>query len=276
MNKFFPAAIAALFVVVACGQSEAPGTAAEPASVDVSAELNSLFDEYFERTLEMNPVSASFVGDNRYNDRLANSNSEEYIAASQAMDEEFLSRLLDIDRSALGEQDQLSYDLFKLQRENALEGYQFPGELIPVNQFYSMTNFFVQLGSGASAHPFKTVKDYEDFLSRADDFSRNVDQVIANMKRGSAEGYTQPRILMEKLLPQVDAHVVDTPQESAFYATVTNMPEDFSDEDRERLTAAYETKIMETIVPAYRRLSNFLGDEYIANARENGGALRPA
>ena len=242
MHKFFPAAVAALFLVVGCGKSDAPADEAESSSVDAPAALASLFDEYFERNLEMNPVSASFVGDNRYNDRLANSNSPEYIAADLAMDEEFLGRLLEIDRDSLGEQDKLSYDLFKLQRENSIESRQFRGELIPVNQFYSMTNFFVQLGSGASAHPFNTVKDYEDFLSRADDYSRNVDQVISNMQQGMAEGYTQPRILMEKLLPQVDAHIVETPQESAFYAPVTNMPEEFSDEDRERLTAAYESQ----------------------------------
>ncbi len=268
MNKTAAAACAALLLLVGCAKSEGP---AETATADPSATLNALFDEYFERNLEMNPVSASFIGDYRYNDRMANTNSPEYRAAAKAMDEEFLTRLLEIDRDALGYQDQLSYDIFRINREQALEGYNYPFHLVPVNQFYSMTNFFVQLGSGTSAHPFKTVKDYDDFLSRADDYSRNVDQVIANMKEGIAAGVTQPRILMEKLLPQVDAHIVDDPKDSAFYAPVTNMPEDFSEADRERLTAAYEAKIMDTIVPAYQRFSNFLGDEYIGAARETVG-----
>jgi uncharacterized protein (DUF885 family) len=219
----------------------------------------------------MNPLSATFIGDYRYNDRMANSNSPEYRAAAQAMDEEFLQRLLEIDRSQLGYQDQLSYDIFRINREQSLEGNQFPFHLQPINQFYSITNFFVQLGSGASAHPFKTVKDYEDFLSRADDFSEIIDQIVSNMKEGMQAGITQPRILMAKLQPQIDAHVVDKVEDSNFYAPVRNMPEDFSAEDRERLTAAYEDKIMNTIVPAYQRISNFIGDDYLDNARETVG-----
>ena len=269
MYKFTAAALAALTLLVACGKAESP--VEEQVAADPGETLNSLFDEYFERSLEMNPVSASFNGDYRYNDRMANSNSPEYRAESQAMHEEFLARLLEIDRGALGYQDQLSFDLFRIQREQSLESFAFPSHLVPVNQFYSMTNFFVQLGSGVSAHPFNTVKDYDDFLSRADDFSRNVDQVITNMKQGMAEGVTQPRILMEKLLPQVDAHIVDDPKESMFWSPITNMPEGFSDEDRERLTAAYEAKITDTIIPAYQRFSNFLGDEYIGAARETVG-----
>ena len=268
MKNHVAALLAALFLVAACGQSEEEATTEV---VDAGAALHALFDEHFERNLEMNPLSATFIGDNRYNDRLANSNSAEYRAAAEAMDKEFLARLLEIDRSELGYQDQLSYDLFRINREQSREGNQFPFHLQPINQFYSITNFFVQLGSGTSAHPFKTVKDYDDFLSRADDYSEITDTIIANMKEGMQKGVTQPRILMEKLLPQVDAHVVDNVEDSNFWGPIENMPEDFSDEDRERLTAAYEDKIMNTIVPAYQRISNFLGDEYIAAARETVG-----
>jgi len=262
------AVLAAVCLLSACGGND---ESAVSEAVDAGTALHELFDEHFERNLEMNPLSATFIGDYRYNDRMANSNSPEYRAAAAAMDEEFLQRLLDIDRSQLGEQDQLSYDIFRINREQSLEGNQFPFHLQPINQFYSITNFFVQLGSGSSAHPFKTVKDYEDFLSRADDFSVIIDQIVTNMKQGMNEGVTQPRILMEKLLPQIDAHVVENVADSNFYAPVRNMPEDFSDADRERLTAAYEDKIMNTIIPAYQRISNFIGDDYLGNARETVG-----
>jgi uncharacterized protein (DUF885 family) len=266
----FLAAFAALFLVSACGEAPQPA-ATETTEVNATQALHALFEEQFERNLELNPLSATFNGDYRYNDRMANSNSPEYIAKATAMDEEFLVRLLEIDREQLGYQDQLSFDLFRINREQSLEGRQFPSYLQPINQFYSMTNFFVQLGSGSSAHPFKTVKDYDDFLSRADQFAINIDQIIINMQEGMREGVTQPRILMEKLVPQIDAHIVDNAKDSNFYKPVDNMPEDFSDEDRIRLTAAYEDKISNTIIPAYQRISNFLGDEYIASARASVG-----
>ena len=270
MKNVLAAVLAALFIVAACSETNEPAApaATELATADV---LHALFEEHFERNLELNPLSATFIGDYRFNDRLANSNSPEYRAESEAMDTEFLTQLLAIDRAELDYQDQLSYDIFKINRELSLEGNQFPFHLQPVNQFYSMTNFFVRLGSGSGAHPFKTVKDYEDFLSRADQFSINVDQVITNMKEGMRQGVTQPRILMEKLLPQIDAHVVDDVQQSNFYKPVANMPESFSDEDRARLTAAYEDKISNSIMPAYQRISNFLSDDYIDGARETVG-----
>ena len=270
MKLLAGAALATVLLLAACGDS-ADRSANETTEVDASVTLNVLFEEYFERNLELNPISASFIGDYRYNDRLANSNSPEYRAAETAMDEEFLQRLLEIDRERLGYQDQLSYDLFRINREQSLEGNEYPFHLQPINQFYSLTNFFVQLGSGASAHPFKTVKDYDDFLSRADQFAINVDQVITNMRDGMREGVVQPRILMEKLLPQIESQIVESPKDSNFYAPIAAMPEDFDDAERKRLVAAYEDKISNTIIPAYERLSNFIGDDYLGAARETVG-----
>ena len=271
MNLKIATFVAALTLLSACGQNEAPVADAAPDAIDASAALHALFDEHFERNLEMNPIQATFIGDYRFNDRLANRGSAEYRAAAEAMDREFLERLLEIDRDALDDQDQLSYDIFRVSRELALEGYQFPFHLQPENQFYSAMSFFVQLGSGASTHPFRTVKDYEDFLKRADQFALNVDTNIENMREGIRQGIVQPRILMEKLVPQLESQVVDDIAQSAFYKPVANMPEDFSDEDRARLTAAYEDTIANVIIPAYARLNNFLGDTYNAAARETVG-----
>lgn len=270
MKLLATATLAGVLLVAACGGAEDQAAPARP-EVDLTTSLHSLFDEHFERSLEMNPMRATFIGDYRYNDRLANTNSPEYLAKTTALDEEFLRRLMAIDREQLGYQDQLSYDLFKINREQSLEGNQFPFHLQPINQFYSITSTFVQLGSGASAHPFNSVKDYEDFLSRADQFAVNVDQVITNMKKGIGEGVVQPRILMEKLVPQLSSQIVDDVTESDFYAPIRNMPDDIGDAERERLTGAYEDKIANTIIPAYERLNNFIGDGYLGAARETVG-----
>lgn len=270
MKSAAAAFLAIIFLVAGCSESQEQTTVVVD-DVDAGTTLHALFEEHFELDLEMNPLNATFIGDYRYNDRMANSNSPEYIAAATAMDEEFLARLLEIDREQLNYQDQLSFDMFKINRELSLEGNEFPFHLQPINQFYSITSSFVQLGSGTSAHPFKTAKDYDDFLSRADDYSEIIDQIIVNMKEGMRQGITQPKILMQKLRPQVDAHIVEDPKDSNFYGPITNIPDDFTDEDRARLTAAYEEKIGGTIIPAYQRISNFLGDEYIAAARDTVG-----
>jgi len=270
MKVLASAALAVVLLVAACGEASDRGATSQP-DTDAPTALHALFDDYFERNLEMNPLQATFIGDYRYNDRMANTNSPEYRAAATAMDEEFLRRLGEIDREQLGYQDQLSYDLFRTDREQSLEGNQFPFHLQPINQFRSLTSFFVQLGSGSSAHPFKTVKDYDDFLSRADQFAVNIDQIIANMQEGMREGIVQPRILVEKLIPQIQSQLVDDAEASGFFTPIRNMPEEFSAGDRERLAAAYKEKISNTIIPAYERINNFLGDEYLGSARETVG-----
>jgi len=269
MKSLLAAMLAATLFISACGGGQQEEVTEDAA--DASARLAALFDEHFERNLELNPMSATAIGDDRYDDRMAISMSQEYRDADRQLDEEFLTRLLEIDRAALEYQEQLSYDIFRIRREQSLAGNEFPSYLQPMNQFYLMTNFFVQLGSGSSLHPFKTVKNYDDFLSRADDILVNMDVAVENMKEGMRVGVVQPKILMAKVVPQIEAHIVDSAEESNFWMPITNMPENFSDEDRDRLTAAYKDAIENKFVPAFERLNNFIGDTYIGASRETVG-----
>ncbi len=270
MKSLPTAMLAAALFLASCSSDQPPADPVADA-IDAPAALTALFDEYFERGLELNPVRATAIGDYRYNDKFANSLSPEYRETERKMDEEFLARLLEIDREQLARQDQLSYDLFKLNREISLEGNRFPGHLQPLNQFGSAVTFFVQLGSGTSLHPFKTVKDYDDWLARIDDFVIYNDQVVENMKEGMAKRVVRPRILMEKVVPQLASQIVASAEESGFYGPISNMPEDFGDEDRQRLTAAYKDAIENKVIPAYERLRNFLVDDYMSATRETVG-----
>ncbi len=267
------AVLAASFLLSACG-SDAPAPTADREPEETmtdAAGLAGLFEEHFERELQLNPLSATAIGDYRYNDRLAITNSAEYREAEQALDREFLARLEAIDRSELDYQDQLSYDMFRQLREVSLEGDLYPFHLQPINQFYSITNSFVRLGSGASYHPFDTVEHYDDFLSRADDFIANVDLAIANMQDGIEAGVVQPRVLMEKVIPQLESQVVESAEESDFWMPIESMPASIAPAERERLTATYRDAIENRIIPAYERLRNFIADSYLAAARETVG-----
>ncbi len=249
-------------------QAADPAPAASPAE---SAKLAALLDQYFEESLLLNPILATSIGDPRYNDRFEVTISPEWRARAEKLDRDYLARIQTIDPGKLQGQDLLSYEIFKTARERDIEGYRFPSYLLPLNQFYSAPNFFAQLGSGQGIQPFKTVKDYEDFLKRADGFVAWTDQAIINMREGVAKGYTQPRILMERVLPQLQAQIVDKPEDSLFWGPVRNMPADFSQADRERLTAAYSAMISTKILPNYRRLHDFVRDEYLPKCRTSVG-----
>jgi uncharacterized protein (DUF885 family) len=274
MKKLILGCLVAGLVLVACNNDETSGPAAaanDTGRLNASGQLATLVAQYFEKRLELNPLSATQIGDHRFDDRLANRYGPEYIAATEAMNAEFLQRLLEIDESVLAGQDWLTYEAFKLSRENAIAGQQFPAELQPVNQFYSAPKSFVQLGSGAAYHPFKSVRNYDDFLSRIDDYVVLNKQLIENMKLGMQQGIVQPRILMEKVLPQLASQVVENVQDSLFYLPIKNLPDDFNDDDRQRLTAAYTEAIRDKIIPAYQLLGDFIRDEYLSAARESTG-----
>ena len=237
------------------------------ASPDASEQLNRLFEDYFERVLELNPLAATFIGDHRYDDRLTNTISERHTRAALALDRRFLNEAKQFDAASLGEPDRLSLEIFLNDLETSIAGAAFPAQLLPVNQFSSMPAFMAILGSGASAQPFETAEDYEEFLARMDDYIVWSDQAIANMREGVKQGLTYPRLLMEKVLPQLLELSVQEAEKSVFYQPVLKFPDALSTADRSRLQAAYRDAIANRIAPAYRRLHDYIRDEYIKHAR---------
>ncbi len=240
-----------------------------------SERLSAMFAEYDEGFLELNPISATFRGDHRYDDVFVNSLSDEYATQMRSLNERYLERLSEFDPESLEPQDRLSYDIFKLQRENALEGfaegYFDLRNLMPVNQFFGFHNFLAILGSGGNAQPFVTVDDYENWISRSAGYDQWTDAAIAKMREGMEAGVVQPRLIMEKVIPQLEAHLVDDVEESVFWRPIENMPDDIPTADRERLTAVYREHIENLIVPAYRRMRDFVRDEYLPHTRDTVG-----
>ena len=256
--------------------AEAPATT-EALDVDAVAQLNTLYAEYDEAFLEMNPIFATFRGDNRFNDDWGpyDGLSDEYAEAYLAMDKEYLERLLAIGSASLSGQDLLSFEIFKLERENSIErseqGYDQFESLMPVSQFFSMPSFVVMLGSGATAQPFVTAEDYDNWIKRSTGFVEHVDLSISKMREGVELGVVRPRILMEKALPQLQAQVVDDPEQSDFWGPIARMPESISAEDRARIEAEYRDHITNVLSPAYKKLHDYIAEDYLPNTRETIG-----
>jgi len=235
-----------------------------------SAELAAAAEGWFEASLELNPLRATYLGDGRFNNRLANYLGAEHRAASAALDREYLDRILAIDPEPLDRQDRLTFEIFRLNLENSFEMRGFPEHLLAINQFYSFANQFAQLGSGTSAHPFATEKDYRDFLARIADFVVLTDQAIANLRVGLDSGVTQPRILMERTIGQLNALNQDFP-DSVFYGPIENFPQDLPEAARASLTDDFTQAYAEQLRPALRRLHDFLRDDYLPRTRASVG-----
>lgn len=235
--------------------------------------LDTLFTEYFEANLRLNPLQATFMGDHRFNHQLENSLSEEHRIRQRMLEEEYLALLDEVDPNLLTEQDHLSFKIFKRDRAIALERLQHPDHLLPIDQFYNLTSRFALLGSAQSAQPFNTVADYENWYQRLQQLPALFEQAITNMEQGIEKGVVQPAILMEKALPQISAHLVNDIEDSMFYAPISNFPTAFSDIEKVRLESMYQDVLMDHVLPAYQRLHAYIEDDYLPHARTSSYGL---
>jgi uncharacterized protein (DUF885 family) len=241
-------------------QSAAPAT-------DSKQQLDALFESYFEDNLRASPILATFIGDARYNDQLPNFIGPEYRAEAKALNQKYLAAIRAIDPASLAQAERISYDMFLYEREREQRSEQYPFHLLPLNQTGSLLTLMQSLGSGSNAQPFATVQDYENWLRRLDGLVVWMDQAIVNMREGMAQGVVQPRPVMEKVLVQLEAMDVTEAQASVYFGPVQNFPESFSAADRARLTTEFTRTLEQSVLPAYRRLRDFVRDEYLPRTR---------
>ncbi len=233
--------------------------------------LNQLVESYYESYLQLDPLTATAIGDHRYDDRLPNTLSEAWLADALALEQESLEKLNKIDPASLDEPTRLTYDAFKYGREIAISGFRFPTELLPIDQTFSVPMLFAQMGSGSGIQPFATTHDYENFLKRIDGFVVWTDQAIVNMRAGMERGVVLPKVLAERIVPQLQSLLVADAKQNLFYQPIEKFPDSINAADRERLTAAYIEAIDKKIVPAYTRLRNFMQNEYVPKGRSSAG-----
>ncbi|HBC15327.1 MAG TPA: DUF885 domain-containing protein [Erythrobacter sp.] len=250
------------------------------AATDAASEISehdklfALFADADERSLKLNPVGALFRGDMRYADRLGDYLTDEHLAASKADNAENLAKLAEIDRSKLSPTDQLAYDVFAYNQQREQEGYApailAASEVRPVNHFSGFHTFYPNFASGQSAAPFNTVEDYENNLKRHEDYIAITDRAIGKFREGMETGVYETKLTIGNVVSQLDTQLAMPVEESPFFMPVKNFPEEFSAEEKARLTVEY-TAATEEIYAAHERMRDFLRDEYMAVARDSVG-----
>lgn len=244
---------------------------AAAAPVDPAVRLNRLYAEYWDGLMFLDPLQATLQGEARYNDQLPNTLSAAFRQQYHEFNQGWLAKVEAIGPDRLQGQDLLNYQIFVRDTRAALAGRDHPSWMLPVNSYYNPATIIAMLGSGAAAQPFETVKDYENWSRRSLGIPGLFNQAIENMRAGMAAGVVQPRALMEKVLPQLDAVIAARAEDTLFWGPVRNMPEEFSDADRQRLEEEYRRMIELRILPAYRALRGFIATEYLPACRSSDG-----
>jgi uncharacterized protein (DUF885 family) len=109
---------------------------------------------------------------------------------------------------------------------------------------------------------FKSVEDYQSYLSQLRDLSRVFDQHIANMRMGMRDGFTMPKIVLDGLLPTFSAPIVERAEESAFFGPFRSFAADLTNTEKSELTAMAKDVIEGAVIPAYEKLNRFMREEY--------------
>tara|TARA_R110002072_G_scaffold89232_6_gene200047 strand:+ start:44400 stop:46178 length:1779 start_codon:yes stop_codon:yes gene_type:complete len=242
-----------------------------PAGVDSSRQLHQIFNDFDAERDVMYPVAATFRAKHENNHRFDSPLSSESRAMQRTFVKKYLTQIQTIDQQKLSRQDQLSAQVFERNRVQSLRRFDYLDRYFPISQMGGYHLYYPQMGSGQSAQPFNTIRDYENFLLRTNGFVLWMDSAIEAMRQGVKAKVVYPKPIVEKLIPQLNTHVVDDPKSSVFYGPIKNLPDSFSKQDKLRLTIAYEAMILEQLVPVYQRFAEFLAEEYLPAARTSVG-----
>jgi uncharacterized protein (DUF885 family) len=254
--------------------AQAPSAATQ---ANVHDRLFRLFKESDEASLKRNPIQALFRGEVRYAGHLGDLFSDAHYQGEKAADEHDLTALHAIPRDQLNQTDKIAYDVFEYQTQDALRGFE-PDilaitEALPMNHFYGLHTEYPTLAGGQGAAPFRTVSDYETNLNRNRDFASNIDEAIAQWKKGEAEGIVDTKLTVRNMIEQLDNQLKMKPEDSPYWGPIKGFPASIGAADRARITSEYRESLNGTVYPALQRMRDFLANEYLAHARDGFGLM---
>jgi len=233
---------------------------------DAAASLNHLYEDYWEFILHESPTYATYLGDHRYDDKLDDVSAEAY---HQRIDRlrKYLEQLKSL-RRPTSQADRLNYNLFQRELALQIEGAKYEPYLTPISQ---QSGPHIDLPQLITYHPYKTRQDYDNYISRLRQFPRVFDQTIANLKAGMEKKIVQPRVVVEKIIPQLETQVVASPDKSELHKPVDEIPSSIGSDDAHRIAKELDEEIVDSVVFAYAKLLKFVKEDYLPKSRTNPG-----
>ena len=225
-----------------------------------------LMQSEWQRGIDENPLYASSMGNLDKNDQWPEY-SVEKIQTNYEHDLKILTQLNQLDSDAFSDDNLLNLQLFKDQYINSTELYQFKNFLMP----FSHRGGIQLQHESAETLPLRSVKHYEDWLSRLSKIDNYIDSHINVAKAGMANNIMPPRILMQRVLDQIKSQAFSTAKDSPFNKAFIEMPSSINIEDKQRIQNEATEIIQKTVIPAYIKLYNFFNSEYLPMCRDSIG-----
>ena len=236
-----------------------------------SLEIAQVFENYYQESLKLYPLQATSQGDLRYNDFLPNDLSDEFRKKEKEFYTFYKSQLNNFPNHTLNENDLLSKKVLLWECDLSLKRLTFNEQYTPINQMWTLQLTIGQYAAGLSAQPFKTVKDYNNWLKRIDDYLIWLETAEERMRQGIKNEIVLPKSLIKKVIPQLKTILNPDLNQNLFFSPARQFPESFSDKDKSILTEKYTEMVLNKIIPAYKKLSDFMSDQYLDAGRSSSG-----
>ena len=176
--------------------------------------------------------------------------------------QDVLRKLDSIPRADLSAAEQLNYDVYHPQIQALIASQKFRDYEMPAN---ADTTFWTNLGYTAR-RPYRTVRDYRNWIGQMNDIPRYFHEQIAEMRLGLKRGFTPPQVTMQGRDASISAVTDSTPEANLFYTPFNDMS-GVSEAEQAGLRALAIKAIRDSVQPAYRELLKFMNDEYLPGTR---------
>ena len=238
---------------------------------DKSLEIAQVFENYYQESLKLYPLQATSQGDLRYNDFLPNDLSDEFRKKEKEFYTFYKSQLNNFPDHTLNENDLLSKKVLLWECDLSLKRLTFNEQYTPINQMWTLQLTIGQYAAGLSAQPFKTVKDYNKWLKRIDDYLIWLETAEERMRQGIKNEIVLPKSLIKKVIPQLKTILNPDLNQNLFFSPARQFPKEFSEKDKSILIEKYTEMVLNKIIPAYKKLSDFMSDQYLDAGRSSSG-----
>ena len=181
---------------------------------------------------------------------------------------ELLTRIESINIDQLSATEQVSYRLFKYERQAEAKSYQFQDHLYPLTYYSGFHSYF----AGAPANmSFLTEQDYRNYLISLADYPRYNQEHIVDLKKAVALGHTHYCESFKGYEKSISKHLVANVEDSVFYAPMLNMPKVISPAQQATYRQQVIVLIKDTVLPEYQAFYDFFTQEYMTNCRTTAG-----
>ena len=226
---------------------------------DPNAAVNDLADRFWEGLLERDPVWATVLGDERYNDRWPDLGAEGR-AADEAAYRSALAEARDIPADGLEPEQVITRDLIVLISENSLAALSQKQYQLAVDH---MTGPQVWPAEFAQYQPADTPERLERLLTRYAAYPEMIEQYLTTLAEGVADGRTAASVPVRRAIEQIERLLGMGPEANPAASMVPGV----ADADRGRVVGAVDGHVF----PGLRRLRTYLADEYEHHARPEPG-----